>query len=408
VLLIAAPYPPEAGPAGAAGVRARAWARGLRARGHPVTVLCAGDPASDARLDEGVRVVAARYVDVEARARRVGVELRELRTAGGEGGPGRTGLAREIAVRLCVPDRYVVWVPPAIAAARRAGADADVLISTGPVSAHLVARAIVGARPWLVDCNDLWSRNPDRTNGRVRDAVDVLMERRVLGPATALTTVSEPMRDELARRHGKSVTVLYSGFDAAEFPAATRATEPRQPRRLLFAGTLYGKQDLTPLLRVLADGHRDGWLSPDRLEVSFVGRLSDRAALEAERFGVGAFVHTSEPIPRADLLARLVQADALLLPSLYATDRNALPMKLFEYVGAGRPIIVFGGGDHLAGRLVAENGLGVVLPDAPALERCLRDLVAGTDGLPVADEAARARFGRDASLRALGALVDAL
>ena len=56
------------------------------------------------------------------------------------------------------------------------------------------------------------------------------------------------MRDELEHRHGKPVTVLYSGFDAAEFPPpAPRAAGG--PRRLLFAGTLYGKQDLTPLLR---------------------------------------------------------------------------------------------------------------------------------------------------------------
>jgi hypothetical protein len=381
-------------------------ARGLRARGHPVTVICAG-PVQDARDDDGVRIVPARYVDVEAHARRVGVELRELRTAGGDGRHGRTGLAREIAVRLCVPDRYVVWVPAAIAAARRAGARAGVVISGGPVSAHLVARAVVGDRPWLVDCNDLWSRNPDRTNGRLRDVIDVQLEDRVLRRATQLTTVSDPMRDELARRHDKPVTVLYSGFDPTEFPAPAPASADGA-RRLLFAGTLYGKQDLTPLLRVLADGSRDGWLSPDRLSVTFVGRLSDRAALEAERFGVAPFVHTSEPIPRAELLHRLVEADALLLPSLYETDRNALPMKLFEYVGAGRPIIVFGGGDHLAGRLVADNGLGVVLDDVPALERCLRRLVAGGNGLPVADAAARARFGRETSLRTLGALVDAL
>ena len=119
-------------------------------------------------------------------------------------------------------------------------------------------------------------------------------------------------------------------------------------------------------------------------------------------------MRTSEPIPRADLLRRLVEADALLLPSLYETDRNALPMKLFEYVGAGRPVIVFGAGDHLAARLVADNGLGVVVRDAPALEQCLRDVLTGVEGLPVADAAARARFGRETSLQTLGALVDAL
>jgi hypothetical protein len=407
VLMIAAPYSAPDRPAIAAGIRARGLAQGLQQSGHRVTVVCAGPARVLPWEDAGVQVVPARYIDVEALARGFGVELRELRTGGAEGEHGRTGLAREVAVRLAVPDRYLVWVPAAIAAARRVGASLGLVVSTGPVSAHLVARAVVRGRPWLADCNDLWSRNPDRTNGPLRDAVDAAMEHRVLRRATRLTTVSEPMRAELEHRHGKPVTVLYSGFEAAEFPpAAPRAAG--DPCRLLFAGTLYGKQDLTPLLRVLARGRRAGWLSPDRLEVRFIGRLSDRAALEANRIGVADFVSTSEPIPRSQLLRLMVEADALLLPSLHDTDRNALPMKLFEYIGARRPIIVFGPGDHLAASLVAEHGLGLVLTDEASLERCVRALVNGDDLLLAGGEEERAQFSRETTLARLASIVDGL
>jgi len=402
--MIAAPYSTPDRPATAAGIRARALAQGLQQSGHGVTVVCAGPAHLRPWEDNGVQVVPARYVDVEAVAGRFGVELRELRTGGGEGEHGRTGMAREVAVRLAVPDRFVVWVPAAIAASRRVGANLELVFSTGPVSAHLVARAVVRDRPWLVDCNDLWSLNPDRTNGPLRDAVDAAMEQRVLRRATRLTTVSEPMREELEHRHRKPVTVLYSGFEAAEFPPpGPRAAG--DARRLLFAGTLYGKQDLTPLLRALAQGRREGWLSPERLEINFIGRLSDRAALEADRFGVADFVTTSEPIPRDQLLRLMVDADALLLPSLHDTDRNALPMKLFEYIGAKRPIIVFGPGEHLAASLVAEHGLGLVLPDEAGLQRCLRDLLSGENVLRAGNEQERAQFSRDTTLATLASVV---
>lgn len=405
--MIAAPYSSPDRPAVAAGIRARAFAQALQQSGHRVTVVCAGPPRARPWDDAGVQIVPARYFDAEASARRVGIELRELRTGGAEGEHGRTGLAREVAVRLAVPDRYVVWVPAAISAALRAGANFEVVVSTGPVSAHLVARAVVRGRPWLADCNDLWARNPDRTNGPLRDAVDAAMEHRVLRRATRLTTVSEPMRAELEHRHGKPVNVLYSGFEAAEFPPpVSRAAG--DPRRLLFAGTLYGKQDLTPLLRTLARGQDEGWLSPDRLEVRFIGRLSDRAALEASRFRVADFVNTSEPIPRSQLLRLMVEADALLLPSLHDTDRNALPMKLFEYIGAGRPIIVFGPGDHLAASLVAKNGLGLVLTDEDSLARCVRDLVNGGEIVLAGGEQERAQFSREKTLATLANVVDEL
>ena len=402
--MIAAPYSTPDRPATAAGIRARALAQGLQQSGHGVTVVCAGPAHLRPWEDNGVQVVPARYVDVEAVARRFGVELRELRTGGGDGEHGRTGMAREVAVRLAVPDRFVVWVPAAIAASRRVGANLELVVSTGPVSAHLVARAVVRDRPWLVDCNDLWSLNPDRTNGPLRDALDAAMEQRVLRRANRLTTVSEPMREELEHRHRKPVTVLYSGFEAAEFPPpGPRAAG--DARRLLFAGTLYGKQDLTPLLRALAQGRREGWLSPERLEINFIGRLSDRAALEADRFGVADFVTTSEPIPRDQLLRLMVDADALLLPSLHDTDRNALPMKLFEYIGAKRPIIVFGPGEHLAASLVAEHGLGLVLPDEAGLQRCLRDLLSGENVLRAGNEQERAQFSRDTTLATLASVV---
>jgi len=402
--MIAAPYSTPDRPATAAGIRARALAQGLQQSGHGVTVVCAGPAHLRPWEDNGVQVVPARYFDVEAVARRFGVELRELRTGGGDGEHGRTGMAREVAVRLAVPDRFVVWVPAAIAASRRVGANLELVVSTGPVSAHLVARAVVRDRPWLVDCNDLWSLNPDRTNGPLRDALDAAMEQRVLRRANRLTTVSEPMREELEHRHRKPVTVLYSGFEAAEFPPpGPRAAG--DARRLLFAGTLYGKQDLTPLLRALAQGRREGWLSPERLEINFIGRLSDRAALEADRFGVADFVTTSEPIPRDQLLRLMVDADALLLPSLHDTDRNALPMKLFEYIGAKRPIIVFGPGEHLAASLVAEHGLGLVLPDEAGLQRCLRDLLSGENVLRAGNEQERAQFSRDTTLATLASVV---
>ena len=134
--------------------------------------------------------------------------------------------------------------------------------------------------------------------------------------------------------------------------------------------------------------------------MSFIGRLSDRAALEAARLDVADFVSTSEPIQRSRLLRLMVEADALLLPSLHDTDRNALPMKLFEYIGAQRPIIVFGPGDHLAARLVAENGFGLVLTDEASLERCLRDLVDGDGILPPAPSKAGSVQPRDDPRRA--------
>jgi glycosyltransferase involved in cell wall biosynthesis len=406
VLIVSALYAPEDAPTTAAAVRARAMARGLRAAGHPVTVVCARTPGNARRDEDGIEVIPAAWLDVETHARRVGMDLRELTTPREPGGPPRTSMLREIAARLTIPDRYVIWVPAAIAAARRAGRACDVLISTGPVSAHLVARAVRAGRPWVADFNDMWSLDPGRSNGALHDAIDVMLEDTTIRGAALLTTPVDAYAEELNRRHCKPVTVLRSGFDPSEFPNPGPARRDGRVE-LLFVGTLYHDQDLGGLLRALAQGQRGGWLTPGQLVVSFIGSLTDRAALEAESHGVAKFVSTSERIPRRELIARMMSADALLLP-VHDVFPSALPMRLFEYVGAGRPILVLGNMRHLVAQLVTSHGLGRVVSDVHELEALMRALVDDPNAAPNPDAAEREHFTWNDTMQSLVSIVASL
>src|SRR5207253_6868082 len=108
----------------------------------------------------------------------------------------------------------------------------------------------------------------------------------------------------------------------------------RAPVEDLFGGTLSPGFNLGPLFAGMAAGRDEGWLTEKSLRVRFVGRLTERAEAEAERWGLSQYVEASAVIPRGELLAELVNADALLLP-LYDEDPYSLPMRFFDYVGAG-------------------------------------------------------------------------
>ena len=143
----------------------------------------------------------------------------------------------------------------------------------------------------------------------------------------------------------------------------------------------------------------------------FVGRLTDRAALEADRHGVADFVSTSDPIPRRELIDRMMSADALLLP-VHHQFPTARPMRLIEYIGAGRPILVFGNAAdlerHLVVQLVASHGLGRVVSDGQELETLLRVLVDDRDALPSPDPAERERFTWNETMQSLVSIVASL
>ena len=384
-------FRPPRGAAGAAGVRAHAIATGLCAAGYPVTVVCARSAGNERRVEAGVEVIPTSYLDVEAQARRVGLELRDLPRSREPGGEARNSAVREIVARMTIPERYVIWIPGAVAAARRHGRWHDTLLSSGPHSAHLAARMVLGGRPWLADINDLYALNPHRTNGRLRDAIDVFVERRTLAAATTLTAANEAMGDEMRRRMGRQVTTVDSGFHPEEFEYGRPRRERDQSVKLIYAGSLYPSQNLEPLFGALAHSRREGELSAVDLEVSFLGPVTERAKLEAERFGVGDLVIASEPIAREELLESMRAADALILP-LYDSDSAAVPLKLFEYIGAGRPIIAWGKLDSVTARLILDNGFGVVATSDRELGYHLGRVIAHDASLPSGDDRTRARF----------------
>ncbi len=228
--------------------------------------------------------------------------------------------------------------------------------------------------------------------------------------AAHLTTTTDSYGEELDRRYGKPVTVLRSGFDPSDFPAPAPTTANRCVE-LLFVGTLYPDHNLGGLLSALAAGNREGWLSPDKLTVRFIGRLTERADLEADRHGVADFVSTSEPIARPELIDRMMSADALLLP-VHDEFPTALPMRLIEYIGAGRPVLVLANEAdlerQLVVRLVASHRLGRVVATEHELETVLRALVADRNALPDPDPAERERFTWTETMQSLVSIVDSL
>jgi glycosyltransferase involved in cell wall biosynthesis len=87
-------------------------------------------------------------------------------------------------------------------------------------------------------------------------------------------------------------------------------------------------------------------------------------------------VSFSGPIPKRDVPSWLARADACLLTYQDAPlFGGALPNKLFDYMGAGRPIVAAVPAGEAA-RAVGQAGCGIVTPaeDAPALAAALQTL----------------------------------
>jgi len=366
VLLLAAAYGHQNS------VRARAIARCLSDSGHSVTVICADAPNHVHPGAQEVQVLRTRWPDLVDLGKRLGLRRTSLGRPRLREGQAQPSLLRRLEARLVVPDSYVSWIPGALRAARQVLRPDTVLVSTAPLSGHIVSRRIEG-HGWIADINDLWWKNPHRTAGVVRSHIDQALEHYCLDAASIITTVNDVMADELRRRYSQPVRAIMSGFDPHDFPV-TGPPPDNNPRELLFAGHYYPGFDLGPLFRAVGEARQEGWLHPSDLVVRFVGGASDAAELVAERSGVTEYCSFEPPVERQQLLRRLSGADALLLP-LYDNDPYSLPSRLFEYVGARRPIVAVGPADRLPARIVSEHRLGCVASTVAEVKAVLRDLV---------------------------------
>ena len=276
--------------------------------------------------------------------------------SGGRGVASR--LARAIEWRLAgwiarapVPDDCISWakasVDPVFRLIRKEGIDA--LYSTfSPASNHLLAMSLKQTThlPWLADFRDLWT-DDYRYNERspTRRAAHHALQQAILETADAVVGVTARQTEILASHlpggRQKFVTIT-NGFDPADFAFAEKE-RARSDERFVLAHV--GRFD-----------HwrgGDAWfaglqcfiaglgLDRERFVLRIVGH-ADRA-MRCRLGATGAACAFTEYVSHGEAIREMRSADALLLSVPWGPNADSvIPAKLFEYLAAGRPILVVG------------------------------------------------------------------
>jgi glycosyltransferase involved in cell wall biosynthesis len=412
-------------PMGGGGVqRITKFVKSLEAHGWRATVV-AGRPEDYWMRDEtlaGEVPGSARVVRV-AGASGIGV-LRRVRPGGV--GPRRSsrlfdGL-RRAASWFLVPDTYIGWRPFALRAARAALEQdpADALLSTGPPETnHLVARTLRQATglPWVADFRDPWfglHLHPAPTPWH--RAKHARFERAVLSEPDAVLATTAWLADLLRSRSPRAqrIELVRNGYDPADFAGeAPPPRSPDTPLRLVHAGMLTLTRSAEGLFRALEILRAERPDLDQAFEVELVGARESRNDALWSTLGLGEQVRFRDYVPHAEAVAAMRAADVLvLIKHVEPRFRGLIPGKLYEYMGAGRPILALVP-ESEAAEIVRELGWGeVVAPDDPraiaaALLRLLEHKRAGRLE-SVYSRRGRERFERPEQARTLAALLVAV
>jgi len=266
---------------------------------------------------------------------------------------------------VCFPDPQVGWLIPSVRKGLELVEDIrpDVILSSSfPNTSHLVA-CCVAARtkvPWIAEMRDLWTDNHNFRRIAPLRCLERQLERMVLIRANALVTVSDVWAKSLSERFGKLTYVVPNGFDPSDY--AEPAPQPSGTFTLLYTGMFYqGKQDPDPLLHAIASLSRTGAITPQTFRLQLVGHYLAPILSRAEAIGVLPFVTADSPVPHCESLKRQRGAAALLFLDWADRRENGwYSAKIYEYLGAHRPILSVGPRSSVVATLLAASGAGVV------------------------------------------------
>ena len=295
----------------------------------------------------------------------------------------RTGrLAMWLRGNLFIPDPKCWWIGPSVRHLlkylRRHPVDA--IVSTGPPhSMHLIARALARKTglPWLADFRDPWTKvfyfKHLALTACSRHRHERL-ERQVLADASLVVAVSPMVQDEFRTMTSTPVELVTNGYDEEDYaaalekiPAGSGGLHPRPDQVSLFRLThtgLFARDGIpTVLWEVLAEKTASDPVFKEKLRIVLVGK-TDREVLDSlAAAGLKDHVTDLGYQEHAEAVARQLEADVLLLPLRKEPEYKAvLPGKLFEYIGARRPILGIGAPDGAMADILED------FPDCPVCD----------------------------------------
>lgn len=285
-------------------------------------------------------------------------------------------LAQWIRATFFIPDARIGWLPSAIPAGIQLGKrfTPEVLYtSSPPYTCAVIGRALKRRLrvPWVMELRDPWTgflTTPRRWWLPAR--IDRHLEHSCLTNADRVVCAWEGiMRDALGKYphlpQQKFITIP-NGFDRADYPAI----EPHRNDALTitYTGSLYGLRNPAVLMAALERLVADGELPPDHVHLRLVGRVGQDVLETLKHSPLWHRIEIVPYVPHHESIHALLRSDIALLVVDRSTDSSVIvPGKVFEYLGAGKPILALAPHGSAVERLLEETSAGTV---CETIEEC--------------------------------------
>ncbi|MDR2322316.1 MAG: glycosyltransferase [Microbacterium sp.] len=373
ILLVCPFYPPEGE---IAALRIAEFAKHWARAGHSVHVLTREPLSTGTTPPEHTNIAITRVQDPLKRFSRD-------HSAQAQADSAPAGAVSRLRQRLMrfgksfiIPDIFVAWAFRALRSHPRRAQEYDVVVASGgPLSAILLGERLArrAGATFVVDFRDPVASNPMNPRGRLRTSIDTLLERRAVRHADVACTVGPSLASQLSEFHSRPIDVVMNGYDEETTLSPAPDTDATV-LRIVYAGRIYPNNTEYRAVFLAARAINSA-PSGFRVELHYFGRSSADFRDMAESCGADTYVVDHGEVSHDTSIAEQSRADLLLL--LLWNDPRAVGVlggKLFEYIGARRPILMLGYQKGDAAAIVREGAFGLASNSAEEIEGYLRGL----------------------------------
>lgn len=242
----------------------------------------------------------------------------------------------------------------------------DRIISTGPPhTTHLIANSVIKKHniPWVADFRDPWTNIDFYDQLRLSKWADnkhKALEQKVLKTANKIVTVSGHWAEDFKQLSKRDVTVIRNGFDHADF--VDQPSELDEKFTICHIGSMNKDRNPASLWHVLESlVSNESFAS--KLSIKLIGQVDHSIFENIEKHGLLPYLNHIPFLSHKDALVELQKSQLLLLPiNDTPNSLGVVPGKIYEYLGARRPIIGVGPTNGDSATILKDSGAGNMFP----------------------------------------------
>ncbi len=338
-------------------------------------------------------------------------------------------IAEFIRATFFIPDARIGWYRNAVREGMKIMQEFPVEMiysSSPPYTVSLIARKISKSTgiPWVVGFRDPWTGFESSTPNRwfLPKAIDKKMEHSVFTDAKMIDVAWEGIKLDVRGKYPEipeeKFVIIPNGFDSADYPEkdiAKRAHRERSEKfTITYSGSLYGPRNPKSFLEAIRQLILSKMIDSQKMKLRFVGRFGADIHEMLDAPDVAGMIEKVDYVAHAKAVELVLDSDALLLiVDDTGTVDHIVPGKVYEYLGAMRPLIALAPPHGAIGELLKETGGGKAIKQSDVAS--IADLISslykrwesGTADTSL-DATTISQYERKESTRKLASLFDKL